>query len=124
MRTYRKHAVAPVAPPAVITSWVGLSLAIDTEPFYRRIVAEGLGGFDPLLALTLVVPIPIEVHRMLVARSATLTVDETGVRYRAGVLACCRGARAPITGFPSRSSPRPPMSAASSAGRSATARSR
>lgn len=92
MRTYRKHAVAYVAPLAVIVFWIGLYLAIDSEPFYRRLVAEGLGGFDPLLALTLVVLIPIELHRMLVARSATLTVDETGVRYRAGVLPWRRSA--------------------------------
>lgn len=86
MRTYRKHAVAHVAPLAVIAFWIGLYIAIDTEPFYRRVVDEGLGGFDPLLALTIVVLIPIEIHRMLVTRSAVVTVDQTGVRYRAGVL--------------------------------------
>lgn len=86
MKIYRKHAVAYVAPLVVIAFWIGLYLAIDTEPFYRRVVAEELGGFDPLLALTILVLIPIEIHRMLVARSAVVTVDETGVRYRAGVL--------------------------------------
>jgi hypothetical protein len=84
--TYRKHAVVHVAPLAVIAFWIGLCLAIDTEPFYRRIVSEELGGFDPLLALVIVVLIPIELHRMLVARSAVVTVDQTGVRYCAGVL--------------------------------------
>lgn len=90
MKTYRKHAVAYVGPLAVIAAWLvfwaGLRAALRTEPWWHLVVEQQLGGIDPLLVLIVVVVIPMALHRMLVARSAVVTVDETGVRYRAGVL--------------------------------------
>lgn len=69
--TYRKHPVAYLTPVAVIAILLGAYILIDA---------------DPVLVVVAVILIPIAVYNVLVARSALLTVDATGVRYSAGVL--------------------------------------